>query len=172
MLINTARAELVDAEALLEAVKGGKIRVATDVWSVEPEGGKGDFADPLGALPGVIGTHHIGASTEQAQEATAAETVRIVRRFVETGEVDGAVNLLLKPVVAGTIVVRHLDRVGVLASVLAALKRANINVETMENVVFTGGQAACARIRVAQWPPPDVVGEVASLENVLHVDVV
>jgi len=46
----------------------------------------------LVALPGVVGTHHIGASTDQAQEAIAAETVRIVKSFKDSGEVPNAVN--------------------------------------------------------------------------------
>ena len=48
-------------------------------------GGTGAVQAPIFDLPGVIGTHHIGASTDQAQEAIAAETVRIVREYRETG---------------------------------------------------------------------------------------
>ena len=51
------------------------------------------FADPIVKEPGVYGTHHIGASTDQAQEAIAAETVRIVKTFMETGQVPNAVQL-------------------------------------------------------------------------------
>ena len=50
------------------------------------------FADPIVGEAGVYGTHHIGASTDQAQEAIAAETVRIVQAFKETGQVPNAVN--------------------------------------------------------------------------------
>jgi len=74
--------------------------------------------------------------------------------------------------VQGTLVVRHLDRVGVLASVLSTLKVANINVETMENVIFSGGLAACARIRLAQRPGADVVEQVRRLENVLAAELI
>ena len=52
----------------------------------------GDFADPIVKEPGVYGTHHIGASTDQAQEAIAAETVRIVKSFKDTGVASNAVN--------------------------------------------------------------------------------
>ncbi len=78
LFINTARAEVVDYEALAEAVRERGIRVGLDVYPDEPTAGTGAFEDPLLALPGVYGTHHIGASTEQAQEAIAAEVVRIV----------------------------------------------------------------------------------------------
>ena len=55
--------------------------------------GHGAVHRPVGALPGVYGTHHIGASTDQAQEAIAAETVRIVRSYQATGRVPNVVNL-------------------------------------------------------------------------------
>lgn len=169
-LVNTARAEIVDQPALLEAASAGKIRVATDVFSGEPEGKSAAFDDPFAKV--VYGTHHIGASTDQAQDAIAEETVRIVRTFVETGEVITPVNLLLSPQVVGTLVVRHLDRVGVLAAVLGTLRKANINVETMDNVVFAGGKAACARIRVSSWPGDAILEELRALEHIIHVELV
>src|SRR4051812_43476682 len=67
--INTARAEVVDQSALYEAVRDRGIRAGLDVFAGEPPGGVGTVADPIFELDGVIGTHHIGASTEQAQEA-------------------------------------------------------------------------------------------------------
>jgi D-3-phosphoglycerate dehydrogenase / 2-oxoglutarate reductase len=172
VLINTARAEVVDSEALYALAKSGRIRVGTDVYAKEPEGRAGKFEDPLGVLPNVYGTHHIGASTEQAQTEIALATVQIIRRFLETGEVENAVNILYSPPVQGTLVVRHLDRIGVLASVLSTLKTAEINVETMENVIFAGGTAACARIRVAQRPTDDVIRQVNALENVIHAELI
>lgn len=172
ILINTSRAEVVDNDALLELAAADRIRVGTDVFAREPEGKAGKFEDPLGALPSVYGTHHIGASTEQAQGEIAQATVNIVRRFLDTGEVDNAVNLLLVPPIQGTLVVRHLDRVGVLASVLSTLKTAQINVETMENVIFSGKVAACARVRLAQRPTDAVLAQLRGLENVLNVELI
>jgi D-3-phosphoglycerate dehydrogenase len=67
--------------------------------------------------------------------------------------------------------VRHLDRVGVLASVLDALSRASLNVEHMENRVFSGGEAAVATIDVG-GPVDDVLPELEQLPNVLSVSVV
>jgi D-3-phosphoglycerate dehydrogenase / 2-oxoglutarate reductase len=90
--INTARGEIVDAEALRGAIETGHLRVALDVFSLEPATSTGQFADPIVHMPGVYGTHHIGASTTQAQEAVAAETVRIVKSFIETGRAPNAVN--------------------------------------------------------------------------------
>ncbi len=91
-LINTARAEVVDQDALRTAIRDRGLKVGLDVYANEPTSAAGDFADSIVSEPGVYGTHHIGASTDQAQEAIAAETVRIVKVFMETGKAINAVN--------------------------------------------------------------------------------
>ncbi|MEO6323383.1 MAG: hypothetical protein ABIT01_02295 [Thermoanaerobaculia bacterium] len=107
--------------------------------------------------PGVIGTHHVGASTEQAQNAIAAETVRIVRVYKATGSVPNAVNLSDRTPATHLLSVRHRDRVGVLAHIFGELRAAGINVEQTENVVFAGAEAACARIQVDREPDAAVI---------------
>jgi D-3-phosphoglycerate dehydrogenase len=102
----------------------------------------------------IIGTHHIGASTEQAQEAIAGETVRIVREYAETGRAPNVVNLARKSPATHLLVVRHFDRVGVLAAVFDEIKAAGINVQETENIVFDGARAAVARIHLNQAPEP------------------
>lgn len=155
--INTARGELVDQGALAEALKERKLRVGLDVYANEPAGGTGAFGDPLGLDPNVYGTHHIGASTEQAQEAIAAETVRIIRTFKETGKVPNVVNLARRTPATHTLIVRHLDRPGVLAGILDGLRSAEINVQEMENTVFEGAEAAVARINLDKAPAPELL---------------
>ncbi|MDE3168082.1 MAG: hydroxyacid dehydrogenase, partial [Acidobacteriota bacterium] len=150
--INTSRAEVVDQGALAAAVRDKGIRAGLDVFAAEPAGGSGDFADAIANLPGVYGTHHIGASTEQAQEAIAAETVRIIRTFLQSGQVPNVVNLARKTPATCALVVRHLDRPGVLAGVLDAIRGAGINVQEMENVIFEGAAAAVARINLESSP--------------------
>jgi D-3-phosphoglycerate dehydrogenase / 2-oxoglutarate reductase len=155
--INTARSEVVDPAALAQAIKDRKLRVGLDVYANEPAGGTGPFADPLGQDASVYGTHHIGASTEQAQEAIAAETVRIIQTFKETGKVPNVVNLARRSPATHMLVVRHLDRPGVLATVLGTLRAAEINVQEMENVVFAGAEAAIAYINLDKAPLPAVL---------------
>lgn len=92
LFINTSRAEVVDQAALLDAVKNRGIRAGLDVFDDEPTSPEGDYSGPLVDEPNVYVTHHIGASTEQAQEAVADETVRIVREFQANGSVPNAVN--------------------------------------------------------------------------------
>jgi D-3-phosphoglycerate dehydrogenase len=151
--INTARAEVVDQAALYEAVRDRGIRAGLDVFAGEPSGGTGAVGDRIFELDGVIGTHHIGASTDQAQEAIADETVRIIREYVQTGRVPNVINLAKKSPATHLLVVHHYDRVGVLSAVFSQLKHAGINVQETENIVFEGATAAVARIHVDRSPP-------------------
>ena len=115
----------------------------------------------MGRLPGVVGTHHVGASTEQAQNAIAAEVVRIVAAFKASGEVPNAVNLCGRSPARWLLTVRHRDRVGVLAHVFGALREAGINVQQTENVVFDGAEAASARIQLDSEPTRSLLAKVA-----------
>ena len=150
--VNTARAEVVDYVALEQAVRDHGIRVGLDVFAAEPSGATGAFADAIVSLPNVYGTHHIGASTDQAQEAIAAETVRIVASYKDTGKVPNVVNLAKRTPATHMLVVRHRDRPGVLAHVFDHLRSGDINVQETENVIFEGAQAAVARINLDGAP--------------------
>ncbi len=172
-VINTARAEIVDQAALEAAARERGLRVAMDVFQDEPSTGVADFSPAIAQLPQVYGTHHIGASTEQAQEAIAAETVRIVRSFVETGKVPNVVNLATRTPATCRLVVRHRDRPGVLAHVFAQLRAASINVQETENVIFEGAEAAVARINLDGRPSEAVLALITSgNEDILSAQVV
>ncbi len=155
--INTARSEVVDYKALEQVVKEKNIRVALDVYPGEPAGATADFDFPMAKMPGVYGTHHIGASTDQAQEAIAAETVRIVQTYKEKGVVPNVVNLAAHSPASHSLIVRHLDKPGVLASVFDRLRDLSINAQETENIVFDGAQAAIARINLDSAPPKDLL---------------
>ena len=160
--INTARAEIVDHAALLEVAREKRVRVGLDVFNAEPNTATGDFNDELVSLPNVYGTHHIGASTDQAQEAIAAETVRIVTSFKNTGKVPNVVNLALRTPATHMLVVRHRDRPGVLAHVFDNLREANLNVQETENIVFEGAEAAVARINLDGAPASALCDKIKS----------
>ena len=161
LFVNTSRGETVNAAALKEAIATKGIRAGLDVFEREPSGGTGAFEDEVGRLPGVVGTHHVGASTEQAQNAIAAEVVRIVAAFKSTGEVPNAVNLCERSPARWLLTVRHRDRVGVLAHVFGALREAGINVQQTENVVFDGAEAASARIQLDSEPTRSLLAKIA-----------
>jgi D-3-phosphoglycerate dehydrogenase len=163
---------VVDQEALLELARSGRIRVGTDVFPGEPEKGQADFSPPLAALPGVYGTHHIGASTAQAQDAIAAETVRIVRTFLRSGRVPNCVNVASKTPARARLVVRHLDQVGVLADVLSLVREAGINVEEVQNTIFEEARAASCSIDLDERPGAELLGRIRERAGVLFVDLV
>jgi D-3-phosphoglycerate dehydrogenase len=157
IFVNTARAEIVDEAALAEAVRTRGIRVGLDVFSEEPAAGTASFTPPIAALANVYGTHHIGASTEQAQEAIAAEAVRVIRVYAETGRVPNVVNLATRTPATHRLVVRHRDRPGVLAHVFDKLRSWNLNVQETENVIFEGASAAVASVNLDAAPPDELV---------------
>jgi D-3-phosphoglycerate dehydrogenase len=173
MVINTARAEVLDYVALREAMGKKGLRVGLDVFPGEPEGGSGSFQFDLLSQPNVVASPHIGASTQQAQLAIAAETVRIVRSFLETGSVPNCVNLAVRSPVRCQLIVRHFDRVGVLASVLGVIKKHGINVEDMANTPFEGHLAAVAKLSLATMPSEDCLREIEqSSGDVIHVEAI
>jgi D-3-phosphoglycerate dehydrogenase len=92
LFVNTSRGEVVVQKDLLEAVDAGRIRAGLDVFEGEPAVAEGDYDGELRGRKGIVVSHHIGASTDQAQEAVAAETVRIVQEFMATGTPPNAVN--------------------------------------------------------------------------------
>jgi D-3-phosphoglycerate dehydrogenase / 2-oxoglutarate reductase len=171
--INTARGEVVDAAALEAAVRDKQLRVGLDVFAAEPSTATGAFSDPLVALPHVYGTHHIGASTDQAQDAIAAETVRIVRTFKDTGRVPNVVNLARHTPATHMLVVRHRDRPGVLAHVFDRIRAAHLNVQETENIIFEGAHAAVARINLDGLPPEATLQAIRDgHEDILDLQVV
>ena len=171
ILLNTSRGEVVDEEALLAALDAGTVRAGLDVFADEPSGGSGDWTSRLAQHPSVVGTHHIGASTEQAQNAIATGVAEIVDAFA-VGEARHCVNLEPSRLGASTLAIRHLDRVGVLAQVLDRLSSAHLNVEHMQNRIFRGGDAAVATIDVAGDVTDSLLDDLRGVPHVLGVTVV
>ncbi len=163
--INTSRAEVVDQAALARAVRERGIRAGLDVFAGEPAGGSGTVEDDIFKLDGVIGTHHIGASTDQAQQAIADETVRIIREYKEKGRAPNVVNLAKQTPATHLLVVRHFDRVGVLAAIFDQLKGAGINAQETENIVFDGAVAAIARIHLDHSPSTEVLDAIKAASS-------
>ena len=92
-LINTSRQDVLVEDDLLEAIKEKNLRAAVDVFKGEPEAKSGEVSSKLQNNPNIYVTHHIGASTEQAQDAVAEETINIIKHYVQSGVVDNKVNI-------------------------------------------------------------------------------
>jgi D-3-phosphoglycerate dehydrogenase len=172
LFINTTRASVVDEEALAWAVDTKDLRVGLDVMTGEPSQKEGDFNHPLADHPNVYMTHHVGASTQQAQNATAREAARVVTTYDETGAVPNCVNLATQTPATHQITVRHRDKVGVLAAVLDEMRRVGWNIQEMDNLIFEGAQAASASIRFVGEPDDDTIRRIENHDDVFAVTMI
>ncbi len=173
MVINTSRADVLDYDALKTAVKEHNLRVGLDVYPGEPATGKADFTADIVKAGGIIyGTHHIGASTDQAQSAIAGEAVRIATTYATTGEVHNCVNIQTKSPAKAQMIVRHFNKVGVLSGVLDEISHAGINVEEMSNTMYEGRECAVAAILLDNRPAETVVARIAEKKDkIIKVEV-
>ena len=167
--INTSRGNVVDEAALINAIRTKGIRCGLDVFANEPAGSDGEFSDPIAKEKGVYGSHHVGASTDQAQNAIAREAVRVVAEYIRTGRVLNCVNRAASTPATCLLTVRHINRPGVLAHIFYTLGQVGINVEEMENIIYEGTQAACARIQLDQEPRPEHLTAIGANDAILSV---
>ena len=100
------------------------------------------------------------------------EVLRIVDALIKTGSVPNCVNLAQQRHASSLLVVRHADEVGVLADVLDQLRRARINVQEMENIIFRGALAACARIQLDRAPDESTLNEIKRSEHIFALEVI
>ena len=170
IFVNTSRGEIVDTAALHKAIDEKALRVGLDVFENEPGSGLAEF-DQTDLAGSITCTPHIAASTNQASEAIADEVVRIVDSLIKTGKPINAVNSRNKTEDGTILMIRHYNRVGVLASVLDALREAEINVEDMENNIFHGSAAAIASLKLDKTPSEDVISEISSNESIIQVSI-
>jgi len=168
-LINTSRQDVINEDDLLEAIKEKNLRVAVDVFKGEPEGKSGEVKSKLQDNPNVYVTHHIGASTEQAQDAVAEETVRIINHYVHSGVIDHWVNRAKITDAKYQLVVKHYDKPGVLAGVLDVIRGGSINIEEIENIIFEGGIAACCTMKLQNAATADMLKKISENPNVISV---
>ena len=170
VLINTSRGSTIDEHALLARLERGDLHVGLDVFPDEPSAGQATFVSALAQHPMVVGSHHIGASTEQAADAVVDGVVEVISGF-RTGSLLNCVNLQDAPTRSASLIIRHIDQVGVLAEVLQVLRASQVNVQEMTNRVFEGASAAVATIHVATEPPAAAIEAIETIEPVVGVQV-
>jgi len=133
ILINYARGEVVDLDALRKAILDGNIGgAAVDVYPVEPEKNGDKFQTPLQDLPNVILTPHIGGSTEEAQENIGEDVSSKLFNYLEKGITFGShtVPALALPPQEKSHRILHIHNnvPGVLSEINTTLSKNNINI--------------------------------------------
>lgn len=170
-LINTSRGALIDEPALIKAVEEKNLRVALDVYENEPGAGDKQFTNPIVNVPGIIGTHHIGASTTQAQLAIADETVRIIKAYVQDGDVPNCINIHACEHATHLLSVRIYHKPGALAHIFRILADDGVNVEEVEHIVYLGAEVTCARVHTDRKPSEEAIEKIKeNKEIVITVD--
>ena len=133
ILVNYARGEVVDLEALAEAIKEKHITgAAIDVFPVEPEKNGDAFSTPLQGLSNVLLTPHIGGSTEEAQENIGEDVSIKLYQYLERGVSNGSHTIpsLSLPPVDGAHRILHIHKnvPGVLGAINTLLSKNKINI--------------------------------------------
>jgi len=169
IFVNTSRGKVIDEAALVCATQDKQLRVGLDVYADEPTTSEGKFSPKIIEQVCVYGTHHVGASTQQSQDSIASEVLRIVKSYVTTGIVPNCVNRAQTSHAKALLSVRHRNLPGVLAHVFESISLAGVNVEEMENIIYEGASAACARIQLDDQPTPEQIATIRENENILGV---
>jgi len=133
ILINYARGEVVDLDALAKSLKDGDLNgAAIDVYPWEPEKNGDRFTTPLQGLSNVILTPHIGGSTEEAQQNIGDDVSGKLFNYLERGITNGShtIPAIGLPPVHGAHRILHIHNnvPGVLSAINTELSKHNINI--------------------------------------------
>jgi D-3-phosphoglycerate dehydrogenase / 2-oxoglutarate reductase len=133
ILLNYARGEVVDIDALAKAIETGHLSGAgIDVFPWEPEKNGDKFTTALQGLPNVLLTPHIGGSTEEAQQNIGVDVSQKLFSYLEMGISTGSHSIpeLALPPQEGTHRILHIHKnvPGVLSSINISLANKNINI--------------------------------------------
>lgn len=170
-VVNTSRNSLLNEADLLTAIQNKGLKAGLDVFDNEPASSDNTVDSILCSTPNVYVTHHIGASTDQATTSVAEAVVEIIDTWTATGEVLNCVNLKQTQTASCCLSVRHADKVGILALILDSLKSEGHNIQEMENIIFEGGSAACARIFLVGTPSDALIETLESYNDIFACSV-
>jgi len=166
IFLNASRGDVVDTAALTEAISSKDLRVGLDVYEDEPTGGEADFAQTQLAAK-VSCTPHIGASTAQASEAIAAAVLDIISVFLSTGQPPNVVNVHAPTGNQVQLIVRHDNRVGVLATVFDLIQQEGISIEEVQNYVFQTNNAGSCALFLDKPPSQATIDKILADERVI-----
>lgn len=178
VLINTSRGDIVnEAELLVELDARPNLWYATDVYQGEPAVKEGDFVHALAQHPRVYGTHHIGASTKQAETAIGLEALRMILQYNRTRKVDASnlVNMQVRLLATHSVIIRHYGLQGALTQLMGFIREAGFKTLDFENKAFKDAASFTATINLECNNQPCLEGiarMISEQEDVIHCTVV
>lgn len=164
VILNFARDLLVDENALIQALRAGKIRKYVT-----------DFANPtVAGEENVLVTPHLGASTEEAEDNCAEMAVRELRDYMENGNIKNSVNYPACDMgvcqAAGRIAINHLNTVNMISQFTRVLGDAGRNISDMTNK--SKGDYAYTMMDLETPADDEIVKALESIEGVCKVRVI
>ena len=159
-LVNLARADLVDAAALKDALASGKIaRYVTDFPT-----------DEIIGVPNVVAIPHLGASTEESEDNCAAMAARELIDYLENGNIRNSVNypnLALPKSAAHKVLVLHKNLPNLISGITGVFGNDNINIENLVNA--SKGNYAATAVETNADIPAKLIADVQAVEGVIRV---
>ncbi len=163
-IVNLARAELVDSQALIAAVKSGKVAAYVTDFITD---------DLIGADDRIVCIPHLGASTEESEDKCAIMAVREIKDFLENGNIKHSVNFpdVQLPQNGDTrICIMHRNVAGVLSKISTAVADTGINIENMIN--RSRGQYAYTIVETVDSVPDEAIAKIGTLEEIIRIRVI
>jgi D-3-phosphoglycerate dehydrogenase len=170
IFINLARGEVVDVDALVNALKSGKVRgAAVDVFPYEPKNNKEEFISPLRGMKNVLLTPHIGGSTMEAQINIAQFVPGKLIEYINTGNSFMSVNFpnIQLPVLenAHRLIHIHKNVSGILAQINNVLAKHHINI--VGQYLKTSDKVGYVITDIDKAYNKDVIKDLKAIENTI-----
>jgi D-3-phosphoglycerate dehydrogenase len=161
IILNFARDQLVDDEAMEWALKTGKVRrYVTDFPN-----------DKTAGMEGVIAIPHLGASTEEAEDNCARMAVKQVMNYLENCNIVNSVNFPTCDMGVRTkpcrLVILHKNLPNTIGKFTAAISKENVNISDMLN--RSKGEFACTMLDLDSDVTENVISELEGIDEVLRV---
>lgn len=148
VLINTSRGALIDEKALVQHLnENPQFWCGLDVFLDEPTDKKGAFTNDLAQHPRTVGTHHIGASTKQSEEAIGQEAYRMILEYKKTGIMPNCVNMSVVSTNIKVLGIKYHNTPEFFEGMFAVVAKNKVKVLEAKTEVFEKGTTGISKIK-------------------------